>query len=237
MANQHDIDQWLQKGIAAAKANNLQTARFMLLDVVEQDQTNETAWYWLYQVFDRVDDKRTCLQNLILINPENDWAKEKLLNLLEAAPQLKTNTTGLPQKAKKKSTPAPRPVTLKLITAFWVGISLIFLTGGIISTATWLVARANHQLNNTFIQSLELLVGLGFIFTGLFGLFVAVMLYVRSMAGFYGSVLLALGLLLVGPITSLIVIPPNYVSMICTGGIAGMIVLLTLASQPGFENT
>ena len=69
------------------------------------------------------------------------------------------------------------------------------------------------------------------------GLYVALMLFLRSMIGFYGSLLLALGLLLVGPTISLITMPPNYVSMICTGGISGMIVLLTLASQPGFENS
>jgi hypothetical protein len=56
------------------------------------------------------------------------------------------------------------------------------------------------------------------------------------MIGFYGSLLLALGLLLVGPSISLIANPPNYAVMTCTGGMAGMIVLLTLASQPGFED-
>jgi hypothetical protein len=57
------------------------------------------------------------------------------------------------------------------------------------------------------------------------------------MIGFYGSLVLGLGLLLVGPAASLIASPPNYVVMTCTGGMAGMIVLLTLASQPGFEDT
>ncbi|NJN95278.1 MAG: hypothetical protein HC875_14810 [Anaerolineales bacterium] len=54
---------------------------------------------------------------------------------------------------------------------------------------------------------------------------------------FYGSLLLALGLLLVGPTISLIANPPNYAVMIFTGGMAGMMVLLTLASQPGFKDT
>ena len=82
MATPREIDQWLQEGIAAAKAGHAEQARFRLLDVVEQQQTNEVAWYWLFLVFDRVEDKRTCLENLIIINPQNQWAKQELLNYL-----------------------------------------------------------------------------------------------------------------------------------------------------------
>jgi hypothetical protein len=57
------------------------------------------------------------------------------------------------------------------------------------------------------------------------------------MIGFYGSIILALGLLLMGPTISLIGYPPNYLAMVCTGGISGMIFLLTLASQPEFKNS
>ena len=74
-----------------------------------------------------------------------------------------------------------------------------------------------------------------FVIAGIMGIYIASLLFTRSIAGFYGSILLALGLLLVGPTVSLIVDPPNYLTMTCTGGISGMIVLLTLASQPVFE--
>ncbi|NJN98614.1 MAG: hypothetical protein HC875_33255 [Anaerolineales bacterium] len=69
MTSPHDIAQWLQEGILAAKAGQVEQARYRLLDVVERDQTNEAAWFWLYQVFDRQEDKRVCLENLIVINP------------------------------------------------------------------------------------------------------------------------------------------------------------------------
>jgi hypothetical protein len=88
----------------------------------------------------------------------------------------------------------------------------------------------------TGLQAFELMVALLFVVVGLIGLNVAAALFWRSMIGFYGSLLLALGLLLVGPSISLIANPPNYAVMTCTGGMAGMIVLLTLASQPGFED-
>lgn len=250
MASPREIEQWLQKGILAAKAGQLEQARFQLLDVVEADQTNEVAWYWLYQIFDRVDDKRTCLENLILINPKNMWAKQELLNVLEASvpaqvvagppplpPPFPPVAPATPTPTSELDTSEPgRPLTLKLVTAFWVGISMIFLGGGIISALEWLVSQTTPGLALPF-PLLDLTFSVIFIIGGVMGFTIVAALYFQSMIGFYGSIFLALGLLLVGPTFSLISNPPNYVAMTCTGGISGVIVLLTLASQPGFKHT
>lgn len=250
MTTQHDIAQWLQEGILAAKAGQVEQARFRLLDVVEQDQTNEAAWFWLYQVFERYEDKRICLENLILINPHNEWARHELSNYAAPAdspalePQPLTFRDGKSAaRAKHKSkrqVQAGRPLLLKTITAFWVGISIIFLGGGIMASGEWLASTIRSRTFPHYItglQAFELLVALLFVIVGLIGLNVAVALFLRSMIGFYGSLLLALGLLLVGPSISLIANPPNYAVMTCTGGMAGMIVLLTLASQSGFKDS
>ena len=244
LATPNEIGQWLQHGISAAKAGQLEDARFQLLDVVEQDQTNETAWYWLYQVYERVDDKRICLENLIIINPDNLWAKQELLKLLDLSATSPPQpgfmpTTAPPQKKTEKTTEevSPRPVTLKLVTAFWFGISIIILGGGIISTIQGFTIRLTNQGVAPPVPLTNIALGVFFIITGVLGLCVALALYFQSMVGFYGSLLLALGLLLIGPTFSLIVNPPNYVAMTCMGGIAGVIVLLTLASQPGFKDT
>lgn len=256
MATQQQLEQWLQEGIIAAKAGHREKARFRLLDVVEQNQTNETAWYWLYQLFDHLEDKRTCLENLLTINPSNEWARQELLNSLDRPVSLTAESQGgqarqgrsaakaRPAAKKRKQTGgtilSPYAVTLNLITAFWVGISTILLGGGIIAFGEWLIStlRARNFPNYlTLFQVFELLVAIALIIAGISGLSVAILLFFRSMAGFYGSILLALGLLLSGPLVSLIATPPNYVTMLCTGGISGMIVVLTLASQPGFDDT
>jgi hypothetical protein len=252
MTSQYDnIAQWLQEGILAAKAGQVEQARFRLLDVVEQDQTNEAAWFWLYQVFDRPDDKQVCLENLLIINPDNQWARQELFHYATPSTSLALDSGAIAARngrsaagaAKQKSKAAGRPgrpLVLKIVTAFWVGISLIFLSGGIIASGEWLASTIRsrnfpHYLTGG--QVFELGVALLFVVVGLVGLNVALALLFRSMIGFYGSLLLALGLLLVGPTTSLIANPPNYPVMICTGGMAGMVVLLTLASQPGFKDT
>lgn len=247
MTSPHDIAQWLQEGILAAKAGQVEHARYRLLDVVEQDKTNETAWFWLYQVFDRHEDKRVCLENLIVINPQNGWARQELLNYGAAADTLapeppaaaKTGQRAGRAKRKSKAVTRPaRPLVLKLITAFWAGISFMFLVGGVMASGEWLASTVRSRsfpYYLTGVQAFELLVALLFVFAGLVGLNIAIALFLRSMIGFYGSLLLSLGLLLVGPTISLIANPPNYAVMIFTGGMAGMMVLLTLASQPGFK--
>lgn len=246
MTNYQLIEQWLQEGIIAAKSGQPEQARFRLLDVVEQDQTNETAWFWLYQLFERLEDKRICLENLIIINPHNQWARQELVNLNHkpVSAGLAPVTPSAPvAKARGKAVSpkqTPRPLTLKIINAFWLGISLILLGGGIIACGEWLsstIQSRNFPNYITAMQTLELLMALGLVMAGLIGLNIAVALFFRSMVGFYGSLLLGLGLLLIGPTISLIVQPPNYLAAICIGGMCGMIVLLTLASQPSLKKT
>ena len=249
MVTRHNIEQWLQEGIGAAKAGQLAEARSLLLDVVEQDHANETAWYWLYRVFERGDDKRVCLENLLTINPDNQWAQGELLHY---APALTTGpnseqlpATNSPQTLPDQpdleavdSIPLPYPLIIKLIAAFWLGISIILLGGGIMAAGEWLVSGIRSRTfpdNITYFQAFELLVAIVLIITGIIGLNVAVALFIKSEVGFYGSLFLALGLLLVGPTLSLIAIPHSYMTLVCSGGIAGMIFLLTLASQSGFK--
>jgi hypothetical protein len=236
LATPQEINHWLQQGIAAAKAGQIEQARFLLLDVVEQQQTNEVAWYWLYQVFNAVEDRRICLENLILINPNNLWARQELLqHLNQSAPPTQPPQADAPHPPHLHAQKKPRPLMLKLVAAFWVGISFIFLSSGIISTIQVLTINTGPLPINALI--INLLIALAFAGVGVIGLAVAIGLFWQSLLGFYGSIILALGLLLIGPTVSLISNPPNYVTMLCTGGISGMIVLLTLASQPGFENT
>ncbi|MBN1221387.1 MAG: hypothetical protein JXM69_20860 [Anaerolineae bacterium] len=242
MATRREIDQWLEEGILAAKAGQNQQARFRLLDVVEQDQTNETAWYWLYQVFDRRDDRRICLENLLTINPDNEWARQELLNYLDPAEVARYRAAAshsADSPPVKGATSTARPITLKLVSAFWAGISIIFLGGGIIAIGEWFISTLRSRSFPYYISALqgfELLVAIMFVVAGIIGLVVATGLFAQSMAGFYGSLLLALSLLLIGPTVSLIADPPNYLVLVCTGGISGMIVMLTLASHPGFNN-
>jgi hypothetical protein len=236
LATRNEIEQWLEEGILAAKAGNNDQARFRLLDVVEQDQINETAWFWLYQVFDHRDDKRICLENLITINRNNEWAKHELRNYLAPAEIARYQAPQPGAAAKEPS--SYRPLILKLVGAFWLGISIILLGGGIMAIGESLTAIAQSRTFPNIItssQAFTMLVAIVVMIFGLTALLVATGLFFQTTIGIYGSLFLALGLLLAGPTISLITSPPNYLALVCTGGIAGMIVLLTLASHPSFS--
>ena len=73
-----DTTELLQQGIALAKAGRRDEARTILMQVVEQDERNESAWLWLSGVVDSDDDKAVALENVLTLNPNNEWAKRGL---------------------------------------------------------------------------------------------------------------------------------------------------------------
>jgi tetratricopeptide (TPR) repeat protein len=83
-------DSWvaelLQEGIAAAKAGQKEEAQRALAQVVELDERNEQAWLWLSGVVESPEDKRTCLENVLSINPNNTHAQTGLRWLEQQAP-------------------------------------------------------------------------------------------------------------------------------------------------------
>ena len=68
----------LSQGIVAARAGRREEARALLMQVVEADERNEQAWLWLAGVVDTPDDIRTCLQNVLDLNPTNQQAQQGL---------------------------------------------------------------------------------------------------------------------------------------------------------------
>ena len=73
-----DTNALLQKGIALAKAGRHEEARELLLQVIDQDERNETAWLWISGVVDNDEDRGIALENVLQINPNNEWAKRGL---------------------------------------------------------------------------------------------------------------------------------------------------------------
>jgi hypothetical protein len=89
-------DAMIKEGIRLYKAGKKAEARALWEKVTEEDQMNEQAWLWLSAVVESVDDQRTCLENVIYINPNNTNAR-KGLEMLEA------------KAAKEKPAPPPPP--------------------------------------------------------------------------------------------------------------------------------
>src|SRR4051812_34339969 len=89
----------LEQGIIAARAGKREEARALLMQVVEDDEHNEQAWLWLAGVVDAPEDIRTCLQNVLDLNPANQQAQQGLAWV--------EKRYGLPAPPPELSSPAP----------------------------------------------------------------------------------------------------------------------------------
>ena len=71
-----NVEAMVREGVNAAKAGNKEEARALLTKAVELDPYNEDGWLWLSGVVDSNEDQRTCLENVLSINPNNDRARQ-----------------------------------------------------------------------------------------------------------------------------------------------------------------
>ncbi len=76
-----DVNQLVEKAIAAYKAKQKSQARELLMQAVDIDDKHEQAWLWLSAVVDSMEDQQVCLENVLTINPKNDRARKGLEEL------------------------------------------------------------------------------------------------------------------------------------------------------------
>jgi hypothetical protein len=132
----------------------------------------------------------------------------------------------------------PAPATLWPVVAFWVSASLFFVGGGIASLLQFIgiVVRARGLVQNLgTLQMAWLPVALFFILFGVTGFGLAWELARRRRDGYYGSLLFGLVLIALGPGAGLVLDPPDYLAVACTGLMPATAIILTLASAAGFE--
>jgi tetratricopeptide (TPR) repeat protein len=75
------LDSWLQDGIAAAKAGDAAQARPLLFRVVQHDENNLAAWYWLSRVVERPLERQICLENILALDPGHTAVQAELAAL------------------------------------------------------------------------------------------------------------------------------------------------------------
>ncbi len=130
---------FLQKGIETARTGDKETARNLLEQVVEQDQHNEKAWFWLAAVVDDNEEKRICLNNVLTINPQNTRAQRLLEQLggplpsepLAAAPPPELELFDLnAQPPKSGRSRLPLIILGIIVAAVLIVILLVTLGGG-----------------------------------------------------------------------------------------------------------
>lgn len=100
-----NVEAMVREGIAALKGGKKEEGRILLTKAVELDPYNEEGWLWLSGVVEGQDDQRTCLENVLAINPANDKAR-KGLDFLSGKPIAPANPA-----------PPPEPVQAASVTS------------------------------------------------------------------------------------------------------------------------
>ena len=73
-----EVEGLLREGQEAAKRGDVESARSFLTQVVERDPNNEQAWMWLSGVVEDAAEQQICLENVLVINPDNTKARQGL---------------------------------------------------------------------------------------------------------------------------------------------------------------
>jgi len=76
-----NVDAMIRAGVEAYKKGNKPEARALLEKAIEIDDHNELAWLWLSAVVTTQEDQRVCLENVLVINPGNERARQGLISL------------------------------------------------------------------------------------------------------------------------------------------------------------
>jgi hypothetical protein len=87
MAAKSEVESLLRQAMAAVRAARPDEAHDLLSRVLELDPENEMGWLWMSAVVPR-DDRVTCLQNVLSINPSNEPARLGLQALLDESAQV-----------------------------------------------------------------------------------------------------------------------------------------------------
>jgi hypothetical protein len=73
-----ETERLLAQGQDAARKGDKASARSLLTQVVERDPHHELAWMWLSGVVEEPEEQQICLENVLVINPQNAKARRGL---------------------------------------------------------------------------------------------------------------------------------------------------------------
>lgn len=73
-----NVEAMVRAGIEAYRGGKKAEARKLLEKAIELDDYNEQAWMWLSAVVETDEEKKTCLENVLVINPDNEEASRGL---------------------------------------------------------------------------------------------------------------------------------------------------------------
>lgn len=83
------MDDFLQQGINAFRAEKRDDARKAFIAAVKQNPNDERTWGWMYSVANNDKERTECLKQMLRINPQNEKAYKQLVDLNDFQTPLK----------------------------------------------------------------------------------------------------------------------------------------------------
>jgi tetratricopeptide (TPR) repeat protein len=68
------IDSWMKAGITAIQAGEISRGKQLLTKVIQADDSQLEAWWWLGQVSESSEDKIICYENILTLDPDHAGA-------------------------------------------------------------------------------------------------------------------------------------------------------------------
>lgn len=108
-SNNDEIQSKLRSAIEAARAGERDRARRLLEQVLAEDDANEVAWLWMASVVNTLPERRSSLERVLEINPENARAQEALqrLNAEEGVPTISEDELRARERLAQQQRPTP----------------------------------------------------------------------------------------------------------------------------------
>lgn len=130
------MDNLLQQGVIAYRAGKRDEARKFFIAAVKQNQNDERAWGWMYNVANNDQERIYCLKQILRNNHQNEKANKLLNELSGFEPPLEMPQTGASTKQNQRvvtpqQSKPPEKVTKKQnsntkILAILIGVVFLF---------------------------------------------------------------------------------------------------------------
>jgi hypothetical protein len=109
--DKNQIQDTLSAGIQAARSGDRAQGRQLLQQVIDADPNNELAWMWMASCVTTLRERRDCLEQALLINPDNPRTQEALAKLTAATQRAKPDAhRDTIDQLRQRPTPEEKPV-------------------------------------------------------------------------------------------------------------------------------
>ena len=118
----------LEQAIAHIRAGETEKARPLLAEALRQNPRDENAWLWMTKCVTELEQKRYCLERVLKLNPQNQYALRSLSHLTKPVPPPAPPKVSQPEPVRVKPVPKPaRGVDILTIAIVGVAVFLVLL--------------------------------------------------------------------------------------------------------------